>query len=59
MFTDMNEKHWAYKAVEALANDSIMEGYPDGTFHPDDAITRAEASAVLSRVLNKIQSEGK
>ena len=39
------------KAVNLLAALDIMSGYPDGTFRPDDTITRAEFSKVASKLL--------
>jgi len=37
--------------VNAGAENDLVRGYPDGTFHPDRPITRAEISALLVRVL--------
>jgi len=38
---------WARDAVAYVAEKGIMKGYPDGTFRPDKALTRAEAVTVL------------
>ena len=45
--------HWAEKFINEAYNLGIIEGYPDGTFHPDDLITRAEAIAVVNRTLDR------
>ncbi|MGF1675894.1 MAG: S-layer homology domain-containing protein, partial [Rivularia sp. (in: cyanobacteria)] len=34
--------HWARPFIEALARRGILNGYPDGTFRPDNSVTRAE-----------------
>lgn len=42
--------HWAEKDILWAKERGIMEGYPDGTFRPDQPITRAELAAVLHRL---------
>ena len=49
-FKDVPETHWAYKAIELLAEKGIINGYEDGTFKPDAPITRAEVAALISRM---------
>ncbi|WP_438435163.1 endo-1,4-beta-xylanase [Gorillibacterium sp. sgz500922] len=41
-------RHWAQAAIERLARQGIVSGYPDGTFRPDSAITRAEFVTLLA-----------
>lgn len=36
------------------ANNGWINGYTDGTFHPDSKITRAEAMAMINRVLQRL-----
>ncbi len=50
-FSDLPETHWAYNEVSKAVSRGILNGYPDGTVHPDAEITRAEAAAMLSRVI--------
>jgi len=40
---------WAVEAVAQCSENGIFGGYPDGGFHPQGTITRAEVAAVLSR----------
>lgn len=49
-FKDVPEKHWAYKAIEELAEKGIINGYEDGTFRPEEPITRAEVATIISRL---------
>ncbi|KHE71495.1 S-layer homology domain-containing protein [Halobacillus sp. BBL2006] len=39
--------HWAIEEINYLVEKEIVNGYPDGTFQPNDPITRAEASKVI------------
>lgn len=41
MFTDI-EGHWAKEYIEEAAKDGIVNGFQDGTFRPDDPLTRAQ-----------------
>lgn len=51
-FSD-TKTHWAREAIgTAQANHWIL-GYPDGSFHPDEAMSRAEVAALLNRVLDR------
>ncbi len=49
-FTDM-AGHWAEATVVKLAGMGVISGYEDGTFRPDNTITRAEAASILVRAL--------
>ncbi|MGG1518078.1 S-layer homology domain-containing protein [Paenibacillus oryzisoli] len=51
-FGDMDSvAPWAREAVSAAAESGIIGGYPDGSFRPEQPATRAEATAVLVRIL--------
>lgn len=50
-FKDLSESHWAYEAIESLAEKGIVNGYEDGTFRPDKPITRAEVVTLLNKVI--------
>jgi len=41
-FTDVSENAWYYDAVTALSGLGVISGYGDGSFGPDNTITRAE-----------------
>ncbi|MBU8907983.1 S-layer homology domain-containing protein [Desertibacillus haloalkaliphilus] len=49
IFSDIPTDHWAAKEIYYLNREGIVGGYPDGHFHGDTAITRAQAAAMLSR----------
>lgn len=50
-FTDVNEGDWFNNAVSTCANAGIVDGYADGTFLPNKAVTRAEFAAIVARFL--------
>lgn len=56
-FTDVPSDFWAMGAIDSLANLQIFAGFPDGTFRPNDDITRAEFAkvAVLAAGLSLIE----
>ncbi|OPX91945.1 S-layer homology domain-containing protein [Pelotomaculum sp. PtaB.Bin117] len=39
--------------VAAVVNANVMSGYPDGTFRPQDTLTRAEIAVILSRLVDR------
>ncbi|MGM9575420.1 MAG: S-layer homology domain-containing protein, partial [Oscillospiraceae bacterium] len=51
-FTDI-EGHWAQRAIELAAGNGWINGYEDGTFRPNEKITRAATMAMINRVLDR------
>ena len=45
--------HWAEDSIRWCMERGLMKGYPDGSFQPDRAMTRAELAAVLRRLAEK------
>ncbi|MBO8126998.1 MAG: S-layer homology domain-containing protein [Firmicutes bacterium] len=56
-FSDVKTDHWAANYINALAEDGIITGYPDGTFRPNNHITRAEAVTMVARVLDLLNND--
>ena len=50
-FPDVISSHWAYDSIQALLAGGYVSGYEDGTFKPNNAITRAEFASILSKVI--------
>ena len=48
-YTDTNPKAFYAEAVDWAAANGIVTGYPDGTFHPYDAVTRQDMVTILYR----------
>ncbi|WP_442596577.1 S-layer homology domain-containing protein [Neobacillus sp. D3-1R] len=48
-FIDVQEQFWASAEIEYLKDFQIINGYPDGSFKPNNTITRAQAAIMLKR----------
>ena len=55
-FSDI-KGHWAEKYIERAAELGWIKGFEDGTFRPNDCITRAQAMTMINRVLNRIPED--
>ena len=52
-FPDVDSTHWAAPQIKLLSEQGVIVGYPDGTFKPDDNVTRAEFAAMAIRALGQ------
>ena len=52
VFSDISNSHPYKKEIEYLVNKGLISGYGDGTFRPNESLTRAHAAVLLSRALN-------
>jgi hypothetical protein len=50
-FVDVPAKHWAYGAVAKLVKAGVVDGYGDGTFRGDRAMTRYEMAQVVAKAM--------
>ena len=48
-FMDVAEDHWAIEPIGYCGTAGLIEGYPDGTFRPNRALSRAELATLLVR----------
>lgn len=56
-FSDLPSSHWASAIIGSLCKKNIIGGYPDGTFGPENNITRAEFTVILSRAIGLNQEK--
>lgn len=57
-FTDVNDiPAWAKDSVGAIVTKGYMSGYPDGTFKPNEVLTRAEAVSTLNRIMGTVTEQ--
>ena len=52
-FSDVPAGHWAYDAVNKLAAEGVVEGYPDGTYGGDRLMTRYEMAQITAKAMAK------
>ncbi|TYO93257.1 S-layer homology domain-containing protein [Desulfallas thermosapovorans] len=50
-FSDVNSSQWYYNDIAAASAAGYTGGYPDGTFKPQQSISRQEAASILVRLL--------
>lgn len=53
-FSDVDENDWYFEAIRGLNYAGLVEGYSDGTFRPNQNITRAEASKLMFEIYNEL-----
>lgn len=56
-FVDVPEGHWAYDALEKMADRGFIEGYPDGTFQGKRPITRYEVAIIVARLVDTLEKK--
>lgn len=58
-FSDVPAGHWAYDAVNKLAAEGVVDGYPDGTYGGDRLMTRYEMAQIVAKAMAKGANVGK
>jgi hypothetical protein len=48
-FTDVPSDHWAFRYIQKIHDECIASGYPDGTFHPSENVSRAQMATFIGR----------
>jgi hypothetical protein len=56
-FKDVQPASWAYAAIQRLAAQGLLKGYPDGTFRGQRALTRYEMGVVVERLVNNLNDK--
>jgi uncharacterized surface protein with fasciclin (FAS1) repeats len=51
--TDVSANYWASPFITALAQRNVIAGFPDGSFRPDQPVTRAQFAAMIQRAFNQ------
>ncbi len=57
-FTDVDASHWAYEYIATAVANKWIKGYEDGSFRPEQLISRAEVATIINRALNRGVYEG-
>jgi|GEM_PF-2226071 len=53
-FPDVGTDRWSYSFIETLYNNSVVDGYPDGSFKPENNINRAEIAKMVVGAMNPV-----
>lgn len=48
-FNDVAPNYWAKGYIQALASKGVIAGFPDGTFKPNEPVTRAQFAAIINK----------
>lgn len=54
-FSDVSFGYWARPFIQRLAAENIIAGFPDGTFRPDQPVTRAQFAAIIRQAFSRQQ----
>ncbi|NEQ33418.1 MAG: S-layer homology domain-containing protein, partial [Leptolyngbya sp. SIO4C5] len=52
-FSDVSFNYWARPFIERLAAENIIAGFPDGTFKPNQPVTRAQFAAIVQKAFEQ------
>ena len=52
VFSDVSPDHWAYESILMLHQIGVINGFADGSFHPDEAVTREQFVKMLAQSLS-------
>ena len=55
-FTDVSTNFWAYESITQMTKEGLMSGYRNGTFKPNDPLSREEAASLFSNMLGDTPS---
>ena len=52
-FTDVPPQFWAYNSITKMTKEGFMSGYKNGTFKPNDPLSREEAASLFSKMIGE------
>ena len=56
-FSDLPANHWAHNSVRELAHRGILQGFPDGTYKGDQAVSRYALAMVVAKTLVSVEQQ--
>ncbi|WP_138499876.1 S-layer homology domain-containing protein [Nostoc sp. PA-18-2419] len=54
-FSDVSSNYWAADFIQQLSQRGVIAGFPDGSFRPEEAVTRAQFAAMVNKAFQKSQ----
>ena len=58
VFSDVASDHKNYDAIVSMSEKKIVNGYDDGSFKPDNSVTRAELCVIIARAAGYVKNSG-
>ncbi|MBD2566786.1 S-layer homology domain-containing protein [Anabaena lutea] len=52
-FSDVSSNYWASQFIQQLSQRGVIAGFPDGTFRPEEPVTRAQFAAMINKAFNR------
>ncbi|TAF08499.1 MAG: S-layer homology domain-containing protein [Nostocales cyanobacterium] len=52
-FSDVSSNYWASQFIQQLSQRGVIAGFPDGTFRPEEPVTRAQFAAMINKAFSK------
>ncbi|NET00038.1 MAG: S-layer homology domain-containing protein [Sphaerospermopsis sp. SIO1G2] len=52
-FSDVSSSYWASQFIQQLSQRGVIAGFPDGTFRPEEPVTRAQFAAMINKAFSK------
>jgi hypothetical protein len=56
-YSDIEKEHWAFLNIEIATAENMLSGYDDGTFKPNEAMTRAEVAVLIANAWDALDIE--
>jgi hypothetical protein len=50
-FSDVPADHWAFRYIESCSAESVVQGYSDGSYKPDDTVNRGQMAVYIARAM--------
>jgi hypothetical protein len=57
-FSDVPASHWAYDAVNSMAEKGIIQGFPNGTFKGNQNVTRYQLAMITAKMVANVEQMG-
>ncbi|MDX2099297.1 MAG: S-layer homology domain-containing protein [Leptolyngbyaceae cyanobacterium bins.59] len=57
-FYDVPSNYWAQGFIQELASRDVIKGFPDGSFRPNEPVTRAQFASMVRNAFNRAQIRG-
>ena len=57
-FSDVPASHWAYQAVNSMAEKGIIQGFPNGTFKGNQNVTRYQLAMITAKMIANVENCG-